>query len=152
MQAGRWQTISTSAANDFRGTLAQDAAATLNLNVSSSGLPTNAECVVRAVRVLSVENLAWEIRLYRTRAFNAPTPDADRFAGRWTFVAGDGTRIGSSGLYEYYIDGNDIAYGDEDQQSELHLALVNRSAAGKSAGDTGAVRIELVVQEAAGGR
>ena len=76
-------------------------------------------------------------------------PNADRFLGRWSFVAADAVQIGS--LWYYYVDGLDIPYQDGDFGShvgaalnipQLHVRLVNRSAAAKTVAPTG--RFKLV--------
>lgn len=140
--------LATVAATHFRGTLAQHAAAELNLDVKSAGLGLHAECRIKAVRIVSVQQLSWEVWLCGRATFTHLTnPDADSFLGSWTFVQQSGLQRGGAGLYHYYVDGNDIEYLDADNTSTLHLVLINRSSGGKLADDAGAVKIEFEVEE-----
>lgn len=149
-QAGKVAVVSTSAANQFRATLAQNAALFLSLDVNSFGVGQRVDAIIKAIQILSVENLAWEIWFFRNALQDPANADTNRWMGYWTFVAGGAVRIGAAGLYHYYIDGLGLPYQDEDQTGKIHMALINRSAAGKSAGDAGAIRVQLVIEPTAG--
>jgi hypothetical protein len=158
MQSGQLISVRTNPATQFLGALAQNAALTLNLTMPITGAIQADGYVdaglaagnavrsrLRSIWIASMENLAWEVWLWASDAFAAsPTNPALVFPlGRWTFVANDGVRIGGTGLYYYYIEGLDHAYADFDDTGEIHLMLVNRSAAAKSADAAGAILIQM---------
>lgn len=129
----------------FTGALAQNAQATENI-VPAASIAAGLHCRsrLRSIGITSKENLSWEIALYGTDQFNSPT-DMDSVIryGWWTFDAASATRVAATGNYYYYVDGLDVAYRDADQTGEIHLALINRSAAGKTAGADGEIVIVL---------
>lgn len=158
MQAGQLIAVRTNPATQFIDALAQNAALTLNLTPPPAGSPMQDGYVdeglaagrgvrarLRSIVIVSVENLAWEVWLWGKDTFNASQTDpaGEFLVGRWAFVTGDGIQIGGAGLYYYYIEGNDQPYGDLDKTGEIHLMLVNRSAAGKTPGVDGAILVQL---------
>ena len=52
-------------------------------------------------------------------------------SGTWSFLLGAGTAWldPATGLYKYYVDGNDMYYEDADVTGKLHLLVVNLDAA-----------------------
>lgn len=157
MQAGQLIAVRTDPATQFIGALAQNAAATVNLAQAQAGqdsgdgyldgglVSASLQARLRSLLIQSRENLAWEVWLWGKDTFNASLTDpAQNFPlGRWAFTAAMGVQIAGAGLWYYYIDGLDQAYVDLDRTGELHLMLVNRSAAAKSAGADGAVCLQL---------
>lgn len=157
-QAGQLIQVRTNPATQFIAALAQNVALTLNLTMPPAasvagdgyvdpGLAAgnSVRMRLRSIWIASVENLAWEVWLWGTDTFNASTTDpAQSFPqSRVTFAAADAVRLAGAGLYYYQIAGLDHPYADLDHTGELHLMLVNRSAAGKSAGADGALLIQL---------
>lgn len=128
------QLVRTDKDTHFTGALAQNASEDENI----AGLNANAGRI-RSVIVLSDENLDWEIQFYSKDTFRNADADLDALLERVVFVAADGKQDGGTGLYRYAFTGLDIPYQDLDATSELHISLVNRSAAGKSAGASGEV-------------
>jgi hypothetical protein len=140
------------------------ASATVNLP-----LPTrDAAWFVQSFTLVSVENLEWELQVFSSADNLGGTVATAKFIGSWQFVAMVAGPPASPGypvdqvdaspadaLYKYYIDGNMIPYLDEDQLSaasqasggtypnnaHLHIRLVNRSSASKSANAGGAVQL-----------
>ena len=160
-QNGQLILVRTDPATQFRDTLATNAALTLNMvpgagNGKVDGGLVSASCASRlkSIRIASVENLAWEIWLWRSKLFNTYASVADMakqyVAGRYGFVAAAGEQIAGTGPYYYYIEGNDEVYSDVDGTGQIHLMLVNRDAASKSAGDAGAILIELNMEPTLG--
>lgn len=148
-QAGKVAVVSTVAATQLRGALAQNAAAYLSLDVKGYGVGQRVDAIIKALQILSVENLDWELWFFRNALQDPSNLDLNRWMGYWRFGT-TAVRIGGAGLYHYYIDGLGIPYQDEDNTSKIHLALINRSAAEKSADDAGAVRVQLVIEPTAG--
>lgn len=155
MQVGRLISLETNPATEFRGSLAQNAGLTLSLDAKTLGVGLGAVLIVRALAILSTEARSWEIDFFRSAQFGAATLANNRFAGVWNFAntgnPGDGMQIGGAGLYYYYVDGLYIPIRDEDQTSAVHVALVNRSAAAKSANDAGALRVQIALEMPLGG-
>lgn len=157
-QLGQNILVQTDPTTQFRAALATNAALTLNLLPGQGigkvdpGLSALPSCKGRlqSIGVQSVENLAWEIWLWGTDGFNTVAQALQRPLGRWSFVEADGLRIAGTGLYYYYIEGLDHFYVDWDQTGELHLMLVNRSVASKSADDAGAILLAFGFQPTLG--
>lgn len=143
--------IETDPAVHFTGALATNAAEQEHIALAPplSGFRNNARGIVQSLAIISKENLDWELILWGNSTCNTADPATDSFIGRWSFVAADAVRVAGANLYYYYIDGLAVPYRDDDQTGELHVSLLNRSAAAKSAGAAGAlkviVRIELPV-------
>lgn len=143
--------------------------ATLAQNVGLNGrvkLPEaiaagrTAQCIVQGIQITSQDQLDWELWFWANSKFQVVGLDAtaEAFRGYWGFAtgAGDGKRIGGTGLYYYYIDGLGIFYEDDDAATAtpplantpdptwraasngqagafLNVTLVNRSAGAKTA-------------------
>lgn len=164
MQVGQLIPVRTDPATQFTGALAQNAVATLNITRPPTtgmaagyldpglGAGNTVRSILRSVLIASVENLAWEIWLWGKDTFNASTTNpAGEFPwGKKVFATGDAVRFAGAGLYYYYADGLYIPYQDLDQTGEIHLMLVNRSAASKSANANGAVLIQLNLEPCLG--
>ena len=161
MQAGQIILVRTNPATQFTGTLAQNAAATVSLATMlpagtiigdgyvdgglGAGLTVRAR--LRGLTIVSMENLAWEVWLWAKDTFNTFSVLGDLMPlGRWSFAAGDGVQIAGTGPYYYYVDGNDQPYIDALRKGEINLMLVNRSITGKSAGDPGAILLQLAFE------
>lgn len=155
-QLGQIITLTTDPAVDFVDAIAQNAMdlESLALDLSVCGTPT-ARCRITGIAIVATQALDYELWLWR-KAFGAGAGiAADSFIGYWTFQAAMAVQIGGTGLYYYYIYGLDVPYTDEDTAEEkpdstkpsgrFHLGLVNRSATGKNAGETGALKITLFV-------
>lgn len=142
-QIGKFVLANTVAATQWRSALAQNAAENLSLNVASLGVGLGVNAVIRSIRVLSLEDLQWEFWFFNRNTYDASVdPDTNGFVGSWWFGV-SGRRIGAAGLYHYYIDGLMIPYQDLDMTSRLHVALINRSAASKTAGNAGAIQVRF---------
>lgn len=159
MQQGSIVRVRSDKDTDFTGAIAQNAQESENL-VPPAALGAGGPCRSRlhSISIISKENLDWELWFFSTDDFatnNAADIDQVGFLGKWAFIAADATRIAATGAYFYYIDGLDIAYhctdfdehatlvaGAKRPQGQVHVMLINRSAAGKSAGANG----ELVIQ------
>lgn len=154
-QRGQLITVRTDPATQLRAACAQNAALTLNLPMGSGNGYVDAGLAggktvksrLQSLRIASVENLAWDVWLWRSDLFNTYASVADLatqyVAGRYPFAEANGVQIAGTGPYYYYVDGTDEMYQDLDLTGEVHLMLVNRSAASKSADDAGAILIEL---------
>lgn len=148
MQSGRFDILRTVGATQFRTACAQNAMITENLDLSTLGAGQNANLVLRALQIRARENLDYEVWLWGTNGFNVSATDPDQGVcyGFWGFAAADAKQIAGAGLYHSYIDGLAIPYLDVNQLTQLHVGLVNRSAAAKSAGDAGALVIGFVFE------
>jgi hypothetical protein len=156
MQAGHLIRVRTDKDTHFLGAIAQDNGLHETLTVDPQGLAAGKHCRgrLKALRILSKENLAWEVWLFGNSLFDNADADLERFLGRWTFAAGDGIRAtvggGADDHYHYYIDGLDVGIEDLDRAGALYIRLVNRSVAAKSADAAGALVIEFVIEPTLG--
>lgn len=148
-QAGKVIVAKTVSTRDFTAALATNAAIFLSLDVAGLGVGKRVDAIIRALQILSVENLDWEIWLFRNALQNPTNPDTNGALGYWNFGT-TAVRIGGTGLYNYYIDGLGIPYLDDDQTSKIHMALINRSAASKTAGSGGAIKVQFVLEPTLG--
>lgn len=140
--------VRTDKDTNFTGAIAQNAGATANLVVPAglSGMDGQVELILRGITVISKENLSWETQFFASDAYQNADLDLDGFIARWTFAASDAVQIGATGTYEYYIDGLEIPLWDNDRSGEIHLELVNRSAASKTAGAAGQLVVTLWIE------
>lgn len=162
-QAGNIYTVSSASRTDFTGTLAQNAGATWRPALPAAlGGRSN----LRGISIASVQNLDWEVFLFKTSNCNSIPPggtiDNIQLAGKYRFFAADGVQIAATGSYLYYIDGLVATYQDLDSVNAqlqpvanqpqvalapyLNIVLVNRNVTGKSAGDAGAVVLKLFME------
>lgn len=98
---------------------------------------------LKMLNLVATENRDYELLLFSGAVANTADAATNRFLGRWSFVAADAVRVAATGLYLYHINGLDVPYEDQDKTGLIHAMLVNRSAAAKSAGAPGALRIDL---------
>jgi hypothetical protein len=149
-QTGRYVVLRTNPATDFRGAIAKDAALFADF-VAPPGVGEE-PYLVQSVEIISMENLAWELWFFNKAMASIPVvPGTDWFRGRWSFQASDAVRVGAAGVYHYSIDGLAIPSecsdydGHPNKYAQLHMALVNRSAASKTADDPGALVVQLIL-------
>ena len=132
----------------FAGAIAQNASEEENLALPKgiTGFGDHCKARLKTITLQSDENLNWEIMLFSSDTFANTDLDLDTFIGYWNFGTG-AVRIAGAGQFYYYIAGLDVPYQDDDASGELHVALVNRSAATKTAGAAGEVVIEFGFEE-----
>ena len=149
--------ILSAPATQFTEALVQDAISA-NYNL---GLPRQVSRVfINGFTIVSMENLAWELWLFDKATGLTALPGTDRLVGMWAFPAIAAQQVGytvTSGgvpnvLFRYHITGNMIPYLDQDYVASpgtlnpaLHLRLVNRSAAAKTADVPGAIQITAFI-------
>lgn len=144
----------------FAATLAQNAALNGRIALDEAvGAGRAADCLIRAIRIVSVDNLAWEIWFWHNKLFQTPTPTspAERFAGKYAFTANQGTQIAGAGNFYYYVDGLRIPYVDDDGHTDvnanlanagqvpsfLNVSIINRSAGAKTANGWFDIQVDL---------
>lgn len=147
-QAGKQILVVTDPATQFRGAIAQNAMAVEAIDVRHLGLGGRADVAVRAVMVLSMEDLDWEVWIFRQPGGSTASFALATLAG--AAVPLDKGQIGGAGLHVAYVDGLLLPAQDEADTSNLYVGLVCRSAAGKTAGDAGAVSVRLAVEPTLG--
>lgn len=162
------QPVSSRPTVDFLEALATNAAsATVSLALATR----NPFWFIRAISLVALENLDYEIQFYSKASNLGGTFTTDNFVGLWQFAAMTATVPASPGYpvdpvdsspadpyYHFYIDGLAIPYFDADQlaaanaansggtypnNAHLHCRLVNRSTAAKTAGANGAVKLTV---------
>jgi hypothetical protein len=132
----------------FTGAIAQNAGEDESITLPGclAGINGNARGNVKSITVISDQNLAWELNLWRSATHGTADIDTDKWLARWAFVAADGVQLAGAGSYLYYIDSLDIPYVDSDNSGKLHVTLTNRSATAKNAGATGEVIVDVRIQ------
>ena len=160
-QAGNIEYVATDPATQLRAAIAQNAAAYLDLQLPQSiSAGRTCRCRIRNISIQSVENVGWEIWIFRRKRTGAEAIADSQFMGYWTFTANSAVRIAGAGLYYYFIPGLDIVYeatdqladgqpDDEAQRQKLHIAVIAREA-GKSADAAGEVRIQFDLEPTMG--
>ena len=136
----------------FTGGLAQNASEDENIAIpgySSAVLGSGAvRFFVREIRIISDQNLIWEVQLFAKDTFGTSDADTDSFLGAHQFAVADGVQNDGAGFFYYSAVGLDLFYHDADDTGEFHITLVNRSAGAKNAGATGEIVVELGLEAA----
>lgn len=154
MQAGNIVRVTSLKATHFTDALATNAGEYEDVQLPEGiAAGRHCRCRLRQIQVVSTENLDWEIWLLSKTGGTTADADTDPLLGFWSFVAADAKRVAGAGLFHYYIDGLDVPYEDMDRGAGvagtggyLHTCLVNRSAAGKTAGAGGALTVRWGVE------
>jgi len=163
-QAGNVFSISSDSRVDFIASAAQNVPLTWRSQLPAA---LGGRSRFRSIVLQSAQNLDWEVFAWRNRnMYTIPaggTIDNLVLAGKYRFFAADGVQAaGATGVYTYYIDGLDWLYQDLDTANAqlqpvangplnsllpfMHIVIINRSAAGKSAGDAGALQIRCGIE------
>jgi hypothetical protein len=133
----------------FTGALALNA---MELEVIGDAAPTSSNRVptirskITRITILSEQNLAWDIMLFKA-AFAPPlTADCDLhpLVDWLSFTAADGVRVGAAGVFMYSWSGFSFPYYTTDVMGRIHAGLINRDAVAKLAnGAGGAIAVEI---------
>lgn len=123
----------------FTTSIAQNAIETENL----TGL-SDSNITITGVSVQADEALDFRLWLFGTDGHADTDLDDDEFIDFVDLdLATNGAQIAGAGQYYYAQTGLNIDYEDEDASNELHLALQNLSAAAKTAGAAGEVKVKI---------
>lgn len=137
MQAGNLVRVASRSATDWTLALAQNASEALALPLPEAvAAGRHCRSRLRAIDVMSSDNLAWEFLFFTRNTFQGPpTLDRESFCGRVRFAETDGGQVGLVVLSNFYYhrDDLDLPYEDEDQVGKLNVLLVNRSPTAKTA-------------------
>lgn len=141
-------TLKTDPDTAFTGAIVQNAVEYEDLALPSglSGIGGRARVRLKMISVISKENLSWELMLFSKDTHATADPETDSFLGYWTFQSATAVRIAGAGLYYYFISGLDVPYWDDDASGELHVGLINRSAASKTAGANGEITVAFTFE------
>jgi len=142
-------TLKTDKDVSFIGAIAQNAVeyADVALPSALSGVGGRARMRLTQVSIIATESLDYELLLFSGVAHATSDPDTNTFLGLVSFTAAASKRIAAAGLYYYYVSGLDLPYNDDDATGKLHVGLVNRSAASKTAGAGGAMAVSFTFTE-----
>ena len=162
MQAGQLVVIRTDPATQFVGAIAQNAMSELTLTLPQPGdvagpgfvegaIGAGGACRsrVKAVTIISVENLDWVVWLWGNSDFADANPANTKLLGFLALAAASAKRIAATGLYYYTLTGQDLAYEDLEGLGQIYLGLQPTSA-GKSVGAAGSVVVQLVMEPTLG--
>ena len=124
---------------NFTGAIALNAKEDENL----TGLETN-KIVITDVMIEAEENLQFFLLLWSTDGFENADLDVDSFLGFIDLdIPNNGFRIAGANQYYLNATGINLHYSDDDATNELHVSLLCRSAAGKTAGAAGEVKVKI---------
>lgn len=154
MARGKHLVIRSDKDTHFTGALAQNAGEEENIvlalytamaatRLGAIEPAKSARLTIREITVISDENLAWEVQFYKSDDFANSDLDLDDFLFSHAFSASDGAQVGGTGAFYYNQTKLEGAYYDADGTGEIHIKLVNRSAASKSADAAGEVVVEV---------
>jgi hypothetical protein len=99
--------------------------------------------IIESVIIQSDQNLSWDVLFFRSPGCDDTDLDADFFIERVSFDATDGVRVGAANQYYYAWTGLHIPYHDDAVKCQLYAMIVNRSAASKTAGASGEVKLTV---------
>ena len=120
----------------FTGALAQNA-----MELESFGVLPTPKALITRITVLSDENLSWRVIFFGSSAADDTDADLDTTIEWFDLTDTNGFQIAGAGLYRYAVSGLEFRYAPEGQQ--LHIGLMNLSAAAKTAGANGEVVVEV---------
>ncbi len=124
---------------EFTGAIPQNAKEDENL----TGLAAN-KIVITDVMIEGEEDLAFYLLFWSTDAFENADLDVDTFLGFVDLdIPSNGFRIGAANQYYLNVTDVNLNYEDEDATNELHVSLLCRTAAGKTAGVPGEVKVKI---------
>jgi hypothetical protein len=127
----------------FTGSLATNAAEAEDIVLPPACGGSAARAVVRAVTIQAKEDLDWELWFWASASYTNADMDLDYFLGKVVFSAAEGTQIGATGFFTCYKGNLDVPIVDRDNTQTIHVKLVNRNAASKTAGTNGQVVVSL---------
>lgn len=99
---------------------------------TDDGKTPSREVIIQRVTLLTNVNLPWDVMFFSSTFAPVLPTDADLdVTVDWvSFAAADGKQIGGAGLYRYSTSGLEIGYSNIDAPGQIHVGLVNKSAAG----------------------
>lgn len=136
--------IRTDKDSHFTGAIAQFAAEEENIGFPTDWATVGIQKVqIESLTLISDQALSYDIQFYSKDTFANTDIDSDKFVKTFKFVQGDGIQRAGANQYYYDISPDSLPYTyiDEDNSSEFHIALINRSATAKNAGATGEVTL-----------
>ncbi len=127
----------------FIGSIVQHEVETADISFPSDWATMGISKVkVLGVSIISDQSLAWDVKFYAKDTHAVTTDlDSDSFIKTLKFDVSAGVREVASDQYYYDIDPTQFPfiYHDEDNTSEFHITLVNRSSTDKTAGAGGEI-------------
>ena len=149
MSSKEVQYIKSDKDTHFTGSLAQNA-----VEIEVLDLPTDwvtlgiSDIIIESISIQSDQNLEWDVMLFSTDGTTNADLDLDTFTDFFNFATTSGKQIGATGQFYYSSPSNNlqIPYKNSDNESKLHVALVNRSATAKNAGATGEFTVEFALR------
>lgn len=132
-----WYTTVTDV--EFTEAIIQNAKEDENL----AGIAAN-KVVITDIMIEAGENLEFYLLFFSTDDFDNADLDVDSFLGYVVLdIPNNGFRIGGANQFYLNVTDLNLHYEDDDATNELHVSLLNRSVAAKSAGANGPVKIKI---------
>ncbi len=125
---------------EFTGAIAQNAKEDENLAIGQAV----DNIVITDIMIEAVENLAFYLLFWSTDGFDDTDLDIDSFLGFVDLdIVNNGFRIAGANQYFLNVTDVNLNYVDTDATNELHVSLLCRTAAGKTAGAAGEVKLQI---------
>lgn len=129
----------------FAGALADNAIENESISMPTDwGTSGIQKCIISELSFQADENLDWELIFWSDGDYNSTDLDLSKIVTRISIPETSSDRIAGSNQF-YYENPlvQSIEYVDKDNTSKIHVGLICRSAAGKTAGASGEVVLRM---------
>jgi hypothetical protein len=126
----------------FTDEILQNAMETENIFMPADWITIRIDKVLVFGLVLQASRkLEYDVVFWPTDGHDNTDLDLDRSLGYVNFAKSDGKQIAGANQFRYLSEKLSIPYIDEDQSSEFHVGLINRSSTTKTNADTAMITI-----------
>ncbi len=129
----------------FTGALADNAIESESISLPDEWVTAGInKLVISELSFQAVEDLDWELIFWANGNYNSSDQDTSKIITRFSVAASTSEQIAGANQFIYENPlAQSIEYNDEDNSSKIHVSLVCRSAAGKTAGAGGYVVLRI---------
>lgn len=121
----------------FTGEITAGNMETENLSMPADFVTIGVDKILITELVLEASRqLEYDVVLWPTDKFDETDLDLDKAIGYINFPASDGKQIAGANQYRYLSGKLEMYYRDDDQTSEIHIGVVNRTQTTKTNSDT----------------
>jgi hypothetical protein len=142
--------IRSVAATDFTAVCANNGLITANIPFPAN-IKNTREILIEGIIIQAKENLIWDCFIFTSSNFNNANLDLDNYLDWVNFPLANGKQIAGAGQFYYSAMNLSTRYQDLDRavvspttDPAVHVGLVCRSAAGKTAGANGQLAVTII--------